>query len=64
MKYLLRIYKFQYQAFEQQNPSRLKKDNLHRYSPESFESFKFVSHKAIMLEEFDSGKDSHSTKFD
>ena len=31
--------------------------------PESIESFKFVSHRARMSGEFDSRKDSQSTKF-
>ena len=30
--------------------------------PESIESSRFVSHRVIMLGEFDSRKDSHSTK--
>ena len=32
--------------------------------PESIESFKFVSHRARMSGEFDSRKDSQSTKFE
>ena len=32
--------------------------------PESIESSKFASHKAKLVGDFDSRKDSHSTKFD
>ena len=35
----------------------------HRKLPESTELFRFVSNRARMSEEFDSRKDSHSTKF-
>ena len=39
------------------------KEPLTEKLPESTESSKFVSHRARVLGEFDSRKDSHSSKF-
>ena len=42
----------------------LKEDILSQKLPESLELSKFVSHRARMLGEFDSRKDSNSVKFE
>ena len=49
---------------EYQNPFGLKEDNLSEKLPESIESSRFDSHRARMSGEFDSRKDSQSTKFE
>ena len=46
-----------------QNPLELKEESLTEKLPESTESSKFVSHRARVSGEFDSKKDSHSSKF-
>ena len=46
-----------------QNPFQLKEGLLTEKLPESFESFKFAPHRGRMSGEFNSSKDSHSTKF-
>ena len=46
------------------NPFGLKEDNLSEKLPESIESSKFVPYRARISEEFDSRKDSQSTKFE
>ena len=58
-------HKLQDHAYQQQNPFRLKEDNLCTVKlSESNEPYKFVSHRARMSEEFDARKDSHSTKLE
>ena len=40
------------------------KEKIAEKLPQSIESFRFVSHRVKMSEEFDSRKDSQSTKFE
>ena len=63
-KEVLSSQKQQDHAYEQQNPFRLKEDNPSEQLPEPIESSNFVSNRACMSGDFDSRKDSHSTKFE
>ena len=52
-------------VYEQQNPFRLKEDNLlQKKKLQSLESSKFLSHRSRISGELDSMKDLHSTKFE
>ena len=63
-KEVLLSYKLRDHAYEYQNLFELKEDNLSEKLPESVELSRFVSHRARMSGEFDSRKDSQSTKFE
>ena len=68
-KEVLLSHKLQDHTNEQKNLLELKEDNFQIISltdnfPESIESSKFASHRARMSGEFDSRKDSHSTKLE
>ena len=69
-KEVLLSHKVQDHTYEYKNPFRLKEDNFsqrhyqNQSSHPGFETSRFVSHRARMPGEFDSRKDSQSTKFE
>ena len=63
-KEVLLSHKLQDHAYEYQNPFELKEDNITEKLRESIELSRFVSHRARMSGEYDSKKDSQSTKFE
>ena len=63
-KEVLPSHKLRHHAYEK-NPFRLKEDKpLTEKLPKSIDSSRFVSHRARIAGEFDSRKDSQSTKFE
>ena len=62
-KEVLLLHKLQDHAYEYQNPFELKEDNLSQRNCQNQLSHPGLSHTARMSGEFDSRKDSQSTKF-
>ena len=63
-KEVLLSHKLRDHAYEYQNPFELKEDNLSQRNCQNQLSHPGLSHTARISGEFDSGKDSQSTKFE